>query len=66
MYAAIVIFVVGTPLLLRSWFGMLLGLVFMVVLAWRAVLEERTLREELSGYATYMSQVKYRFIPCIW
>jgi protein-S-isoprenylcysteine O-methyltransferase Ste14 len=66
MYAAIVIFVVGTPLLLGSRFGVLLGLIFIVMLARRAVLEERTLREELPGYAAYISQVKYRFIPCIW
>jgi len=66
MYAAIVVFVVGTSLLLGSWSGVLLGVIFVVMLARRAVLEERTLRAELPGYAAYLSQVHYRLIPYIW
>jgi protein-S-isoprenylcysteine O-methyltransferase Ste14 len=66
MYAAIVVFVVGTPLLLGSWSGVLVGLLFVVLLARRAVLEERTLRAELPGYPAYLAQVKYRLIPYVW
>jgi protein-S-isoprenylcysteine O-methyltransferase Ste14 len=66
MYSGIVIFAIGTPLLLGSWYGALWGLIFVIILARRAVLEERTLREELPGYADYMAQVKYRLIPYIW
>jgi protein-S-isoprenylcysteine O-methyltransferase Ste14 len=66
MYAGILVFVVGTPLLLDSWYGVLVGLILLVVLARRAMLEERALREELPGYAAYMAQVKYRLIPYIW
>ena len=36
------------------------------MLAVRAVLEERLLREELKGYDAYMARVKYRFIPHVW
>jgi protein-S-isoprenylcysteine O-methyltransferase Ste14 len=66
MYMAIVVFVVGTSLLLGSWLGVLLGLIIVVMLGWRAVLEERTLQQELPGYTGYMAQVKYRLIPYIW
>lgn len=66
MYAAIVVFVLGTALLLASWYGVLVGLLPVVILARRAVLEERTLRKELGGYASYMAQVKYRLIPYVW
>jgi protein-S-isoprenylcysteine O-methyltransferase Ste14 len=66
MYAAILVFVIGTSLLLGSWYGILLGLVLLAMLARRAVLEERTLLKELRGYAAYMAQVKYRLIPYIW
>jgi protein-S-isoprenylcysteine O-methyltransferase Ste14 len=66
MYAAFLPFMIGTPLLLGSWYGVLLGLAFMIVLARRAILEESTLRKELRGYADYMAQVKYRLIPYIW
>jgi protein-S-isoprenylcysteine O-methyltransferase Ste14 len=66
VYAGIILFVVGTPLLLGSWAGDLLGLIFVVMLARRAVLEERTLQKELPGYVAYMAQVKYRLIPHLW
>ena len=66
MYTAILVFAVGTSLLLGSWYGVLSGLVLMILLARRAMLEERTLRAELPGYAAYMVQVKYRLIPHIW
>jgi len=66
MYAGILVFVVGTSLLLASWYGVLLGFIFIAILARRAVLEERTLLKELRGYAAYTAQVKYRFIPYIW
>ncbi len=66
MYAGFLLFMIGTPLLLGSWYGVLLGLAFMLVVARRAVLEERTLQKDLRGYADYMAEVKYRLIPHIW
>ncbi|HEY4035969.1 MAG TPA: isoprenylcysteine carboxylmethyltransferase family protein [Ktedonobacteraceae bacterium] len=66
MYAAALLFLLGTALLLGSWYGLLLGLILVCMIAGRAVLEERTLREELQGYDSYMAQVKYRLIPYIW
>ncbi len=66
MYAAILVFVVGTSLLLGSGYGLLFGLLVLVILARRAVLEEHTLREELQGYAAYLAHVKYRLIPYVW
>jgi protein-S-isoprenylcysteine O-methyltransferase Ste14 len=66
MYAALVVFVIGTSLLLGSWSGMLVGAVFVLMLARRAILEERTLQAHLSGYTSYMSEVKYRLIPYLW
>ena len=66
MYAGFLLFMTGTPLLLGSWYGALLGLAFMLVLARRAVLEERTLQAALPGYADYMARVKYRLVPYVW
>jgi protein-S-isoprenylcysteine O-methyltransferase Ste14 len=31
-----------------------------------AVLEEHTLRKELSGYEDYLKEVKFRIIPFFW
>jgi protein-S-isoprenylcysteine O-methyltransferase Ste14 len=66
MYTGIIIFILGMGFLLGSWYGLLFEVVFAAILAGMAVLEERTLREKLPGYATYMSRVKYRLIPRIW
>jgi len=66
MYSAILVFFSGTSVMLGSWYGLLFGVLFMIVLARRAVLEERTLQNKLPGYTSYMAQVKYRFIPYIW
>jgi len=66
MYAGGLLLFLGTPLLLGSWYGLLLVLVFTPGGAVRAVLEERVLREELPGYDAYMAEVKYSLIPYVW
>jgi protein-S-isoprenylcysteine O-methyltransferase Ste14 len=66
MYAAAIIFMAGTALMLGSWYGLLMGLIFVAGIAFRAVREEGVLRAELPGYDEYMAQVKYRFIPSVW
>lgn len=66
MYAAVIPYMVGTALLLGSWYGLLVTLVLFFVMAYRAVMEEKTLRDELQGYDAYMRQVKYRLIPGLW
>jgi protein-S-isoprenylcysteine O-methyltransferase Ste14 len=66
MYATAMIFLVGTTLLLGSWYGLVVALILAVAIAFRAVQEERTLRAELPGYDAYMTQVRYHLIPYIW
>ena len=66
MYLAFAPFMVGTPLMLGSWFGAAVGILFMILPVRRAVLEERMLIESLDGYREYMQKVKYRFIPYVW
>jgi protein-S-isoprenylcysteine O-methyltransferase Ste14 len=66
LYAGGLLLFLATPLLLGSWYGVLLSLVLIAAMGLRAVLEERVLRQELPGYDAYMAQVKYRFIPYVW
>ncbi|MBN3758515.1 isoprenylcysteine carboxylmethyltransferase family protein [Paraburkholderia sp. Tr-20389] len=66
MYAWAILFLVGTPLVLGSWFGFFCVPLLVVGLAYRAVLEERMLCEQLSGYAEYAARVRYRFVPYLW
>ena len=55
MYATFIIFMVATTLLLESWYGLLLWLILVIGIAFRAVQEERMLRAELPGYNPYMA-----------
>jgi protein-S-isoprenylcysteine O-methyltransferase Ste14 len=66
MYSGFVLFVIGTSLLLGSLYELLFGLILAVMVAIRAVLEERMLRGELQGYDAYTVEVKYRLIPYVW
>lgn len=66
MYGSTIFLFVGMPLLLGSWWGLALAAVLILAVAWRAVHEERTLRNELSGYADYAERVRYRFLPFVW
>jgi protein-S-isoprenylcysteine O-methyltransferase Ste14 len=66
LYTSALLFFLGTPLLLGSWYGLLLVPIVIAGLVGRTLLEERVLRKELPGYDAYMIQVKYRFVPYIW
>jgi protein-S-isoprenylcysteine O-methyltransferase Ste14 len=66
MYAAFILYALGTTLLLGSWYGLLPAFVLILMVGWRSVQEESTLREELPGYEEYMATVKYRIIPYLW
>ncbi|HYW26002.1 MAG TPA: isoprenylcysteine carboxylmethyltransferase family protein [Terriglobales bacterium] len=66
LYSGVGLFALGTPLLLGSWTGLLFGTVIVAMVAWRAVREERTLRDELDGYEEYLSRVRFRLIPGVW
>ena len=66
MYAGALIYLLGTPLALGSYWG-LLAFVFMVpLLIWRLVDEERMLVRELPGYGAYRERVRHRLVPFLW
>jgi protein-S-isoprenylcysteine O-methyltransferase Ste14 len=66
MYASVILFAAGAPLLLGSWWGLLVSPFLVLALGVRAVLEERMLKSELAGYADYVERVRYRFVPLVW
>jgi protein-S-isoprenylcysteine O-methyltransferase Ste14 len=66
MYASVILFAAGVPLLLGSWWGLAVAPILILALAVRAVLEERMLKAELSGYEEYAAKVRYRFVPYLW
>jgi protein-S-isoprenylcysteine O-methyltransferase Ste14 len=66
MYSVVMILLVGIPLALGSWLGLLWLAAFFPVLAWRLLDEERFLRQNLPGYDEYIQKVRYRLVPHVW
>jgi len=66
MYAAALLYLIGMPLLLGSWYGLAVLPLLILGLVPRMVLEERTLARELPGYADYLARVRWRLLPYVW
>jgi protein-S-isoprenylcysteine O-methyltransferase Ste14 len=66
MYSGTILFFVGVPLLLGSWWGVAIAPVFFLLFAIRTRIEERTLVEGLPDYADYAARVRYRLVPGLW
>lgn len=66
MYLGACAMFVGTPLLLGSVFGIVVGVALSLLLAFRIVNEERFLVHDLPGYDEYRHKVRYRLAPGIW
>ena|ERR1700761_4065966 len=56
----------GIPLALGSYWGLLLVIPGLVVLILRIRDEEDLLTHELSGYPAYTQRVHYRLLPYVW
>ena len=66
MYASALVYLLGTPLALGSYWGTL-ALAFMLpFLIARLIDEERLLARDLPGYTEYMTRVRFRVVPGVW
>lgn len=66
MYSGTVLFFVGAPLLLGSWWGVAMSPLFVLLFAIRVRIEERALVAGLPDYADYARRVRYRLVPGLW
>ena len=66
MYFATVIMFMAIPLVLGSWIGFVVFLVYPFLMVKRIKNEELVLEEGLTGYKEYKEKVKYRMIPFVW
>jgi len=66
MYLSLIILFVFSPLVLGSFFGLILAVLIPTLLVIRILNEEKVLREGLPGYREYAQKVRYRLIPLIW
>jgi len=66
MYAGALVMLLGIPIALGSWWGLLIIVAMMPALIWRLIDEERFLARNLPGYVEYQRKVQYRLIPLVW
>jgi protein-S-isoprenylcysteine O-methyltransferase Ste14 len=66
MYTSGVVLFVGSALLLGSWWGVAMSLIFAILFGIRTRIEENTLTTGLPGYADYAARVRYRLVPGVW
>jgi protein-S-isoprenylcysteine O-methyltransferase Ste14 len=66
MYSGSVIMMVGVPLALDSYWGLVFVIPALAALALRIRDEEELLQQQLSGYREYEQQVHYRLVPFVW
>jgi protein-S-isoprenylcysteine O-methyltransferase Ste14 len=66
MYAGALIMLVGIPMALGSWWGLLVIVAMVPALIWRLFDEETFLVRNLPGYVEYQKHVPYRLIPLVW
>ncbi len=65
-YLGSLLFYVAFPLISGSALAFCAGMLGIIGILARTSLEDRTLREELTGYGEYAREVRYRLIPHVW
>ena len=66
MYAVTILLFMMIPLVLGSWYALIVFAFYPAIIIVRLKNEEELLTRELTGYAEYKKKVKYRIIPFIW
>lgn len=66
MYFVTTLLFLSIPMVLGSWIGFAIFLIYPLILIKRIKNEEKILEEGLKGYREYKEKVRYRMIPFIW
>jgi len=66
MYVGALIMMIGIPLALDSYWGLVTIVPALLALGYRISDEEKMLRQELAGYNEYTQKVHYRLVPGVW
>ena len=66
MYMATVLLFLMIPLILGSWYSLIVFAFYPAIIIVRLKDEEDLLTRELPGYEEYKQKVKYRLIPFVW
>lgn len=65
-YLGQILYYLGTPLLLASWWSLFLGIIMVFAFIWRTSKEDQVLMKELKGYDQYAEQTRRRLFPGLW
>jgi protein-S-isoprenylcysteine O-methyltransferase Ste14 len=66
MYSGAIIMLLGVPLALGSWWGLLAVIPITFVMIWRLLDEEKFLSRDLPGYIEYCAKVRWHLVPGIF
>ena len=66
MYSWALVMLLGIPLALGSWWGLLMLVPALATLVWRLRDEELFLTKNLPGYADYLRRTPHRLVPGVW
>mgnify|MGYP003291958305 FL=1 len=66
MYTATLLMFLSMPLILGSWWALLIFFIYPILIIKRIQNEEQVLREGLKGYNDYQQRVRWRLIPYVW
>ena len=66
MYAVTIWLFLAIPIVLGSWWSLMIFLPYVAVIVIRIQNEEKVLEAGLEGYTDYKKRVKYRIIPLVW
>lgn len=66
MYSGALLMLLGTPVALGSWWGLLAFIPIAAAIIWRLFDEEKFLTKNLAGYAAYCAKVRWRLLPGIF
>jgi len=66
MYAVTILLFLMIPVVLGSWYALIVFAFYPAIIVVRLKDEEDLLTRELPGYAAYKKKVKYRTLPFVW
>ena len=65
-YLGGLLYIIVTPFVFSSFWGLIPTAIAVVLLFIRTYLEDKTLQRELEGYTDYTNEARYRLLPGIW
>ena len=65
-YLGGLLYIIVTPFVLSSFWGLIPAVIAVVLMFIRTYLEDKTLQRELEGYTDYTNEARYRLLPGIW